>query len=217
MKIGIIGSGQVGGTLGTRWAAKGHNVTFGTRGGRSEAIGLLLRRAGPNGRSASIEDAVRDSDVLLLSTPWDSTQQALSGAGNLAGKILIDATNPLLPGLAGLSVGTTCSGAELVAQWASGAKVVKAFNSVGFNVMADPAFPQGNAVMFYCGDDAAANGVVANLVEELGFDAVDAGGLTAARLLEPLAMLWISLALKQGFGREIGFQLMRRTPAGQPG
>ncbi len=214
MKIGIIGSGQVGGTLGKRWAQNGHTVVFGTRGGRSEAVQALLAAAGPNACSASLGDTVRVSDVLLLATPWDSTVQALSGlaaeGADFSGKILLDATNPLLPGLAGLAMGTTTSGAELVAEKARGALVVKAFNSCGFNVMANPAFPQGSAVMFYCGDDAEAKSAAAALIAELGFEAVDAGPLAQARLLEPLAMLWISLAVKQGFGREIGLQFLRR-------
>jgi predicted dinucleotide-binding enzyme len=87
---------------------------------------------------------------------------------------------------------------------------VKAFNTVGFNIMANPAFGADRPVMFYCGDHTAAKQTVRPLVEQLGFEAVDAGPLTQARLLEPFAMLWISLAFGQGLGREIGFKLLRR-------
>lgn len=210
MKIGILGSGQVGGTVGARWARNGHTVVFGTRGGRQDAIQELLATAGPNATATGTADAVRSSEVILLATPWDSTQAAIAGAGDFSGKIILDATNPLLPALAGLSVGTTGSGAELIAQWARGASVVKALNSVGYNIMANPSFAQGSAAMFYCGDDASSKKIAASLVSELGFDAIDAGALTQARVLEPLAMLWINLAVKQGFGREIGFRLMKR-------
>jgi predicted dinucleotide-binding enzyme len=87
---------------------------------------------------------------------------------------------------------------------------VKAFNTVGFNVMADPSFGGSKAVLFYCGDDAGAKGVVAELASGIGFDAQDAGPLTQARLLEPFALLWISLAVMHGYGRGLGFQLLRR-------
>ena len=211
MNIGIAGSGQVGGTLGTRWAAAGHRVAFGSRHPESEEMKGLARKAGPNARVVPVGEAVASSEVVLLATPWGAaTRDALESNGPWTGKVLIDATNPLLPRLEGLELGTTTSGAEQVAQWAPGARVVKAFNTVGFNVMADPRFGADPAVMFYCGDDAEAKQAVRKLAADLGFDPQDAGPLTQARLLEPFALLWISLALKHGFGREIGFQLLRR-------
>jgi predicted dinucleotide-binding enzyme len=93
--------------------------------------------------------------------------------------------------------------------------VFKTLNHTGANNMANPAYPGGRLVMFVCGDDARAKPTVLTLVAELGFDAVDAGPLKVARLLEPLAMLWIHLASNQGLGREIAFALLRRAgPAG---
>lgn len=124
---------------------------------------------------------------------------------------MIDATNPLLPGLTGLEIGTATSGAEQVAAWTRGARVVKAFNTVGANVMADPSFGGVKPVMFYCGDDKAAKAQVAELAASIGFDARDAGPLTQARLLEPFALLWISLALVHGYVLGIGFQLLERV------
>ena len=94
------------------------------------------------------------------------------------------ATNPLLPGFTGLAVGTTTSDAEQVAQWVPGAKVVKKFNTVGYNIIADPQFSEGPVAMFYCGDDAEVKRTVASLIAELGFELLDAGPLTQARLLE---------------------------------
>ncbi|MDX1981967.1 MAG: NADPH-dependent F420 reductase [Bryobacteraceae bacterium] len=211
MKIGIIGSGNVGGTLGARWAAAGHEVTFGSRDPGSEEMKALLQRAGASAQAATLARTAAANEVLLLATPWPATRQVLGGLGTLEGKVLIDATNPLLPGLEGLEYGTTTSGAEQVSQWAPGASVVKAFNTVGFNVMANPRFGDAGTALFYCGDDAGAKTVVRQLADELGFDALDAGPLTQARLLEPLALLWISLALVHGYGREIAFQFLRRT------
>jgi predicted dinucleotide-binding enzyme len=210
MKIGSIGSGNVGGTLGVRFAGAGHAVVFASRRPDSAEMVALAARAGNGAQVATVAETVAESDVVLLATPWPATREILEGAGSMAGKVLIDATNPLLPRLAGLEFGTTTSGAEQVAAWAPGARVVKAFNTIGFNVMANPSFGGTKAVLFYCGDDAAAKAQVGELASAIGFDARDAGPLTQARLLEPFALLWISLALQHGYGRGIGFQLLER-------
>ena len=210
MKIGIIGSGNVGGTLGARWAKAGHQVTFGSRDPDAADMKQLLARAGSNARAATLQDAAKAGDVLLVATPWPATKEILHGLGDLAGKTVIDVTNPISADFSGLALGTNTSAAEQVAGWARGAKVVKAFNTIGFNIMENPSFGQDRAVLFYCGDDGGAKRAVKQLAEELGFEAVDAGPLTQARLLEPFAMLWITLALKYGLGREIAFKLLRR-------
>lgn len=215
MKIGIIGSGNVGGTLGKAWSRHGHMVCFGLRSGDDSQAKALLADAASSARAASVQEAAMSSDVIVLATPWEAAHQAISAAGDLRGKVLIDATNPLLPGLGGMAVGTSTSAGEMIAGWASGARVVKCFNTVGFNIMEDSTFPQGEVAMFYCGDDAEAKKVVATLAAALGFDALDAGPLTQCRVLEPFALLWISLALKHGFGREIAFQFMRRKSASE--
>jgi predicted dinucleotide-binding enzyme len=212
MNIGIIGSGNVGGTLGTRWAHNGHRVAFASRDPQSEKSRKLVADAGEGAAATTVAEAVAASDVLLLATPWPAAEQALRSAGNLGGKVLIDATNPLLPTLEGLSIGCHTSAGEQVAEWASGAKVVKAFNTVGADIMADPDFPGKRVAMFYCGDDAAAKKTVASLIAELGFDPLDAGPLMQSRVLEPFALLWITLAMKYGYGRDIAFELLRRTP-----
>lgn len=208
MKIGIVGSGNVGGTLGTRWARAGHQVVFGSRDPSGGEMRKLVGEAGANASAASQQDAAQQSDVVLLATPWPVTVSVAGSLGGLSGKILIDATNPLRPKLDGLEVGVNTSGAEQVAAAAKGARVVKAFNTVGYNVMADPSFGSDRAVMFYAGDDGEAKSTVASLAAELGFEAVDAGPLTQARVLEPFALLWISLAMAGG--REMAFKYLRR-------
>ena len=210
MKIGIIGAGNVGGVLGTRWAKLGHEVTFSTRDPQSDAIKKLLAEAGPTAKAGTLDETVKANEILLLATPWPVTKDILSKAGDLTGKILIDATNAFLPQLTGLEVGTTNSGGEMVSQWAAGAKVVKAFNTIGNNIMADPNINGHAALLLYCGDDEDAKKIVQTLATELGFDAQDAGPLTQARLLEPLAMLWVSLAFTRGYGREFAFKVIRR-------
>ncbi len=210
MKIGIIGSGNVGSALGSRWAKAGHEVVFGTRNPQGLDMQQLAAKASGKTSAASLADTARDNDVLLLATPWAATEQIIAGLGDLSGKILIDATNPLLPDLSGLALGSTTSAGEQVAGWARGAKVVKAFNTVGANIMADPSFQGHKPVLFYCGDDPQAKQVVQKLISELVFEAVDAGPLKQARLLEPFALLWISMAYAQGLGTDFAFELIRR-------
>jgi len=210
VKIGIIGAGNVGGTLGRAWAAKGHAVVFGARDPRGPKVQELVKATAGTARAATPAEAAAHGEVVLLATPWAAAQAALRGAGDLTGKILVDATNPLRPDLSGLTLGHTTSAAEEVARWAPGAKVVKAFNTIGAQHMANPRFGTQSASMLVCGDDGAAKKTVLALAEVLGFDPVDAGPLRQARLLEPLAMLWISLAYAYGHGADIAFKLLRR-------
>lgn len=208
MRIGVIGIGMVGGTLGRRWARGGHEVMFGVREPSSDKVGRLLADSGENARAGTVSEAAAFGEVVALATPWGGTEDALRHAGDLSGKVLLDCTNPLKPDLSGLEGDR--SAAEQVASWAPGAKVVKIFNTTGANNMDDPRFGDDRATMFYCGDDAEAKNVAARLAEELGFEAVDAGPLAEARSLEHLALLWIHLAYVQKLGRGIAFKLMRR-------
>jgi predicted dinucleotide-binding enzyme len=210
MKIAVIGAGSVGGTLGARLAGKGHEVAFGVRDPGASKYQELANNIGERSRVGTVPDAVADAEVIILATPWPATEQALRQAGNLAGKILLDCTNPLKPDLTGLVVEESSSGGEHVARWARGAKVFKAFNTVGFNIMADPVIDGRKAVMLVCGDDDETKPTVLRLVEDVGFEAVDFGKLTGARLLELFALMWIQLAYQHGLGRDFAFSLVRR-------
>jgi len=214
MKIAVIGAGNVGGTLGKRWAGAGHEVAFGARDPAEARVAALVRESGPRARAASVPDAARDAALVLLAVPWDSAQEAVRSAGDLRGRILIDATNPvpLTPdGLRqGLVIGHTTSGAEQIARWADGARVVKAFNTTGFQNMADPVYASHGLSMMLCGDDAEAKKAAAELARQLGFEPVDVGPLKSARYLEAVAMLWIDMAVLQGFGTNFGFRVVKR-------
>jgi predicted dinucleotide-binding enzyme len=207
MKIGIVGSGTVGGTLGRCFARSGHLVAFGTR--RPDSSEMSALAAIPGARIVSQRDAAQSSEVIVLSTPWPATREAIGGLGDLTGKVLLDATNPLKEDLSGLALPNDTSGGEKVAEWARGAHVVKIFNTIGYNIMENPRFGDQAATLFYCGDDAGSKKIACDLAADLGFAPVDAGPLRQSRLLEPFALLWISLAFG-GQGREIGFQFMRR-------
>ena len=214
MKIAIIGAGNVGGTLGKRWARAGHEVAFGVRDPAEARAAALVRDAGPGARAASVSEAVREAAVVLLSVPWENAQEALAAAGDLRGRILIDATNPVAltaEGLRqGLVIGHTTSGAEEVARWADGARVVKAFNTTGWQNMADPLYGSQGLSMLLCGDDAEARKTTADLARQLGFEPVDVGPLRSARYLEAVAMLWIDMAVLRGFGTNFGLRVVKR-------
>jgi 8-hydroxy-5-deazaflavin:NADPH oxidoreductase len=210
MNLGIIGAGNVGGTLGKSWAKTGHKIQFGLRNTAKPEVVALLKDIGSSARAVSVADAAAFGDVVVLTTPWDATHAAIQSAGSLDGKILVDCTNPLKPDLSGLAIGHDTSAAEQVRLWAPAARVVKCFNTTGAGIMANPKYGGDRAVMFLVGDDSAAKTVVTKLGEDLGFEMIDAGDLKIARLLEPVAMLWIHLAFKQGLGRDFAFKLLRR-------
>jgi len=211
MKIGVIGAGNVGGALGKLWADKGHEIVFGVRDLQDAKLQELLKSTSGKARAATVRDAAGFGELIVLATPWPATQAAIKSAGGLVGKILVDCTNPLAPDLSSLVIGTNNSAGEEIARWAPGAKVVKAFNTIGAVNFENPRFGSEKASMFICGDDASAKSTVAKLAAEMGFDVVDTGPLTAARMLEPLAMLWIHLAFKQGLGPTgHAFKLLRR-------
>jgi len=208
MDIAIIGRGALGTTLGEAWMTKGHRVTYGSRDPAGAKVGTATS-AGDNGMVRSISEAVRDARVVVFAVPWNGAADAVKAAGRLAGKIVIDPINAFTPEL-GLSIGHTTSVAEQIAQAAPGAKVVKAFNTLGVANVKSLRFGDQVASGFICGDDDDAKATVALLSKDVGFDVVDCGPLVNARALEPLAMLWGQLAFPLGLGPNIAFKLLRR-------
>jgi len=206
MRIAVIGAGNVGTTLGRGWTRRRHQVTYGVRDPSSAKAEALAQ----GGVQVTVPtQAVERSEVVVLATPWAATKDAVEALGDIGGRPLLDATNPIGPGLT-LAVGDGGSGGELVQAWAPTARVVKIFNTTGVENMASPMYGDQAATMFYCGDDETACAVAAKLAADLGFDAVSAGPLRNARLLEPLALLWINQARVQGASRGIAFKLLRR-------
>jgi hypothetical protein len=195
--------------LGRAFTQRGESVVFGVPDPEKyrESVSALGDGAGVAGTT----QAIAASDVVILAVPYAALPAIAQSVPDWQGKILIDATNPLAPGLSGLSLGTTTSGAEELAKLARGARVVKAFNTTGAENMADTRYPGGAPMMPLCADDADARQRVATLATLIGFDPVDMGPLIAARYLEPFAMTWIHLALKQGYGRKFAFGMLRRN------
>ena len=213
MKIGIIGAGNVGGTLGRILTQKGHEIVFGVRDPQSSKVQAAVDSTGGKALAASVLEAASHGEVLILATPWNATQDALASAGNLTGKIIIDATNPIEmtpAGLAaGLTIGYTTSAAEEIAQWASEALIVKAFNNIGASCFENLQFGSQTATTFICGDDVEAKKIVTNVAQDIGFEVIDVGDLKQARLLEPMGMLWIHLAYS-GMGQDFAINLIKR-------
>ena len=210
MKIGVIGSGNVGSALGKIWGKNGHEIRFSSR--NPEKLKALAESIGKNASYSLPVEAAKFGEVIALAVPWGQAENAIKSAGSLEGKILIDCTNPLKPDYSGLAVGGTTSAAEEVARLASGAKVIKAFHTTFAALMQSESrmFGSINPTGFYCGDDAAAKAVVANLIQETGLEPLDVGPLANARYLEPLAMLMINLGFAQKMGTNIAIKLLRR-------
>ncbi len=206
MKIAILGAGNVGQALGERWRAGGHEVVYALRNPQDRRYAALVAKAPVKDVAA----AVQASEAVLLATPWSGAQAAIAAAGDLTGKIVIDATNALAADLSGLTVGPADSAGEQVQRWAKDARVVKAFNTVGANIMVNPTLEGRRVAMYLAGDDPEARKRVAELAREIGFEALEAGELKGARLLEQFAMLWIASAYKFGFGRDFAFSVVRR-------
>ena len=206
--IAILGAGNVGTALARALIEKGESVVFGVPdpGKYRATVGQL----GPAASVVSTDAAIMASDLVILATPYSAAAGIARSVPDWQGRILVDATNPLAPGLAGLSVGTTTSGAEEIAKAAHGARVVKAFNTTGAENMSDTHYAGGAVFMPVCGDDAEARSRVIALATLIGFDAADCGDLSAARYLEPFAMTWIHMAIKLGHGRSFAFARLRR-------
>ena len=196
MEIAIIGTGSVGSALARGFARAGHGVVLGSRRPVAEEVRTLAQEVG--GGAAEPAEAAGRAEAVVLAVPWGAAQDSVEALGDLGGRILMDATNPLGEGF---SLVADPSGGERVAGWARGGRVVKAFNTVGAEVMETVQRYDPPPVLFLAGDDADAREVVAGLARDLGFEPLDVGGLEHARHLEHLAVLWIRRAIAAGTRR----------------
>lgn len=202
--------GNVGSVLGKKWADKGHSIRYGVRDLQNPKMMKLKEYNVLNIHGRLVSEVADWSDVIILAVPWNSVEDTIKNLGNLSGKIIIDCINPIKKDLMGLDIGEYSSGAEKIADLTQGAKIVKAFNITGSGNMLNPNYGYQQADMFICGDYLESKTIVSDLVKEIGFNVVDSGPLSNASLLEHLALTWINLAIKQGFGTEIAFKLLKR-------
>jgi len=210
MKIGIVGTGNVGSVLGTRLGASGHEITFVSRSPSSDRAIELMKLPGVEHVAASLSEIVKETPVVIYAGPYDYAEGLLTAVEDFAGCVLVDCTNPLNRTFDGLQLGHDDSAGEQIARWATGARVVKAFNTTSVATMGNPTYGGQMATQFYCGDDASAKQIVAGLITELGMEPVDAGPLTNARYLEATAMLYIHLAFRGGWGGNGALKILKR-------
>lgn len=210
MKIGVLGAGSVGAALGKAWTKRGHEVMFGVRDVNASKVQTLLAEAGANARAGTVSEAVTGADAIALTLTWEAVPEVLKQIGDLSGKVLLDCTNPLVGNQLDASLDLGMSGGEQVAAWMPKARVVKVFNTVGWETMENPRYGNEVATMFYAGDDLEAKQIAAGLAREIGFEPVDVGALSASKFLESLAGLWGQLAYGQGMGRNIAWRLLKR-------
>ena len=208
MKIGIVGAGRVAFALGKKWIKGGHEVIFGVRDSKSEKVKFLTEQLGDKTSFLSTKELFATNDIITLTVPFGAVEGILSQVGDISGKIIIDCTNAIPFAKEILKEKKFESGAEYIASLAKGAKVVKAFNSIGNNIMENTEFGEFLADAYICGDDKEANDIVAKLAENIGFDSIIVGDLSKARSLEHLAWLWITLSQKEG--RNIAFKLLKK-------
>lgn len=215
MKIGILGTGDVGKTLAKGFAGIGYDVMIGSRDANGEKVQAIVKEVGSKASAGTFTEAAKFGDLAVICTLWSGTENAIKLAGpeNLAGKVVIDTTNPLdfskgMPPT--LAIGHTNSAGEEIQRWLPEAKVVKAFNIVGNPDMVNPDFPGGAPDMFICGNDTDAKKKVTEILNAFGWSSVvDIGGMSGARLLEPLCILWVLYGAYSGGWRHV-FKMLKK-------
>lgn len=211
VKVGVLGSGDVGKVLGGGFLKLGHEVRIGSRS--PEKLNEWAAKAGSGASTGTFAEAAQFGDIIVLATHGEGTQSAIemAGANSFDGKVVIDATNPLDFSSGGpqLSIGFNDSLGERVQRWLPKAKVVKAFNTVGNADMIDPQFPGGPPTMFIAGNDADAKKLVTQVCEAWGWDVADLGGIDASRYLEPMCLTWVLYGIRTGQWNH-AFKMLRK-------
>jgi hypothetical protein len=205
MKIAIIGTGNVGGALATKWALKGHEILLGVRDVQNFKGKELLKN--PSTRAYTIQDAVKLSEVILLSVPATAVVEVVKSLGDTTGKVIIDSMNIIMGrGPQGFSNTTDAILANTQTK-----DVVKCFNTTGFNNMENTQYEETKLDMFVAGDSEKGRKIAIQLAVEAGFaECYSVGGNDKFGMMEQFAWFWINLAMFQGQGREFGFKLMKR-------
>jgi 8-hydroxy-5-deazaflavin:NADPH oxidoreductase len=211
VRVGILGSGLMGGKLGTILARAGHEVVFSYA--RSEQkLKRLAREAKGRARAGTPGEAAQGADAVLLAVHWSRVDDVLHQTGDLLGTVVVTCSLPMNDGNTDLVVAHTSSGAEELAKRVPRARVVSAFNTVPSEVLFRVFGARRRATrpgLVYCGDDSSSKRVAARLIRDAGFDAVDAGPLRNARYVEPFALLIGQLAYEGKGGPELAYRFER--------
>jgi 8-hydroxy-5-deazaflavin:NADPH oxidoreductase len=208
VRIGILGSGLMGGKLGTLFARAGHEVVF-SYARSVQKLERLAREAPGKARAGTPAEAARGADALLLAVHWSRVEEVLRQAGDLAGKVIISYSLPMNASDTALVVGHGSSGAEQLASKVVSSRVVAAFGTVPSEVLFsvyDRRHGSNRPSLVYCGDDGGAKELTAGLIREAGFDPVDAGPLKTARYAEPFSLLIAQLAYEGSGGPQLAYR-----------
>ncbi len=211
MRIGILGSGLMGGKLGTIFARAGHEGVF-SYARSTDKLKKLARDAQGNARAGTPGEAAKEADAVLLAVHWSRIDDVLKQAGDLSGKVIVTCSLPMDTGNTKLIIANTSSGAEELAKKVTRAHVVSAFNTVPSEVLFGVYEAKRKATrpsLVYCGNDESAKSVTAGLIRDVGFDPVDAGPLRIARYTEPFALLVAQLAYEGDGGPELAYRFER--------
>lgn len=211
MRIGVLGSGLIGGRLGTIFARAGHEVVF-TYARKPEKLKRLASESGHGARAGTPAEAAEDAEVLLLAVHWSRIDDVLEKAGDLAGRVVLSCSLPMNADDSALLVAHTSSGAEMLAKKIPRARVVSAFNTVPSEVLSgvfESRRRTPRPSLVYCGDDRKAKEAAAALIRDAGFEPLDAGPLRSARLTEPFALLVAQLAYEGDGGPELAYRFER--------
>ena len=189
--IAVIGTGNVARALGPAFAGLGHTIVYGSRDPGRDSVRELVAMTSGNARAAEQAAAVRGADIVVLAIPWDAAEQVVAALGDLAGKVILDPTNPRQIGTDGLrDYAFDGSNAERIQQWAPEARVVKAFNTMTVGLMANPASAGGPVTVPLVGNDPEAKAIVAELAEGIGFTTLDLGPVRYAHVVEGMYLVW---------------------------
>ena len=211
MRIGILGSGLMGGKLGTLFARAGHEVVF-SYARSKEKLKSLSRNAGPNALAGTPAEAARDANALLLAVHWSRLADVLQQAGDVSGKVILNCSLPMNTDNTELAIAHSSSGLEELAKIVPKARVVAAFNTVPSEVLFGVYERRRRAnrpSLVYCGDDKRGKALAATLIRDVGFNPVDAGPARIARYIEPFALLVAQLAYEGKGGPELAYRFER--------
>ncbi len=208
--IAIIGTGDVAHALGVEFAAQGHTIVYGSRKPDRGSVQDLVEATGHGATATTQAEAVVDADIVVLAVPGMLVEEITLSLGDLSGKIIIDPTNPLERSLLTLKHGVDTSNAEIIQSAAPDADVVKAFNTLNWKTMMEPDESGGPVSIPLAGDSCSAKRKVAKLVEGMGLDPIDVGGIENAHWIEGMLILWINN--RYGSTRDSFDFYLRRTP-----
>lgn len=200
MKIGILGAGNIGGTLGRKWLAAGHTIVFGVRDLNSPKTISTLNQA-KGATAADVSTSIRESDAILFSVPWKIVPEiAQANAAGLNGKLLIDATNNF--------AGPVINNLSVLSESAPDAKIYRAFNSLGWDVFANPVIQNQTVDMFYSGPDGEPRSQIHGLIEQIGLNPIWVGDNDHIQLVDNMGALWVNMVWQRGWKRRSAFKAL---------